>query len=369
MKKLGFLVNPIAGMGGSVGLKGTDGVVKEAIERGAYPVASHRAKIALEKLNGEKKDLTFLTPSGAMGGDVLRRVGIPHMTVCHPQETTTSRDTQKTCERFLAEDVDLILFCGGDGTARDVYTTVGDTLPVLGIPAGVKMFSGVFSVTPYTLSPLLIHFINGRTHLREASILDINEEMYRHNIFDTQLFGYAHTIYVPGLVQQKKSTFHSETEKESKRNIALFMRELMRDGALYILGAGTTTKNITDHMGIDKTLLGVDLVKNEKIVKKDVCEEDILNCIKGEDEVRIVVSPIGAQGFIFGRGTQQISADVIKKVGTENIIVIATPYKLHQTPSLLVDTGDEKLDKELAGERRVVCGYRQAQRKKVLYIG
>lgn len=366
MKKIGFLVNPIAGMGGKVGLKGTDGMVKEAIERGAHPVAPHRAKIALEKLNGEKKDLTFLSPSGIMGENVLRECGIPHSTVYHPKGVTSSYDTQKACKIFLEEDVDLIVFCGGDGTARDIYQTIGDAVPLVGVPAGVKMFSGVFSVTPHTLSPLLTQFIDEKGHLREASILDINEEKYRQNIFDTQLFGYAQTIYVPGLVQQRKSTFHNETEKESKRNIALFMRELMKDSALYILGAGTTTKSITDCMGIEKTLLGVDLVKNEKIIKKDVCEKDILPPIEEEDEVRIVVSPIGAQGFIFGRGTQQISVDAIRKVGVGNVIVVATPYKLYQTPSLLVDTGDEGLNKEFRGKKLVVCGYRQAQRKKIL---
>ncbi|MCK4637337.1 MAG: NAD(+)/NADH kinase, partial [Methanomicrobia archaeon] len=242
---------------------------------------------------------------------------------------------------------------------------IGSTIPIVGIPAGVTMFSGIFSINPQSISELITKFLDNQIQIREAEIMDIDEEMYRQNNFDIKLFGYAQTIYVPNLIQRRKSTFQSESEDVSKRNIACFLRELMKDGALYILGAGTTTKSIADLMGIKKTLLGVDLVKDEKLVARDVCEKDILTYIKGEDDVKIVVSPIGAQGFIFGRGNQQISAEVMRKVGTENVIIIATPYKLSQSPHLLVDTGDEELDRTLAGDKIVVCGYRMAQRKKV----
>jgi len=366
MKRIGFIVNPVAGMGGTVGLKGTDGVLEEALKRGARPVAQSRAKKALERLNGRKADLTVLTSSGKMGENVLEDLNFPaYFIVYHPEKKTSSLDTKKACEIFLEEDIDMILFCGGDGTARDVYEVIGGKIPIIGIPAGVKMFSGIFSINPQSISELIAKFLDNQIQIREAEIMDINEEMYRQNNFDIKLFGYAQTIYVPNLIQRRKSTFQSESEDVSKRNIACFMRELMRDGALYILGAGTTTKSIADIIDIKKTLLGVDLVKDEKLVARDVCERDILTYIEGEEDVKIVVSPIGAQGFIFGRGNQQISAEVMRKVGTENVIIIATPYKLSQSPHLLVDTGDEELDRALSGYKTIVCGYRIAQRKKV----
>jgi len=367
MKKVGFIVNPVAGMGGTVGLKGTDGVLEEALRRGARPVAQNRAKKALERLNGRKADLVMVTSSGEMGENILKGLNFPNYSIMYyPKKKTSRSDTQKACKIFLEEDVDLIIFCGGDGTARDIYEVIGNEIPIIGIPAGVKMFSGIFSINPQSISELIAKFLDNQIQIREAEIMDIDEEMYRQNNFDIKLFGYSQTIYVPNLVQRRKSTFQSESEDVSKRNIACFLRELMRDGALYILGAGTTTKSIADLIDIKKTLLGVDLVKDEKLVARDVCERDILTYIEGEDYVKIVVSPIGAQGFIFGRGNQQISAKIIKKVGTENVIIIATPYKLSQSPHLLVDTGDEELDRTLAGDKIVVCGYRMAQRKKVL---
>jgi predicted polyphosphate/ATP-dependent NAD kinase len=345
MKKVGFIVNPVAGMGGTVGLKGTDGVLEEALKRGARPVTQNRAKKALERLNGRKADLVVVTSSGEMGENVLEDLNFPtYFIVYRPEKKTSSLDTKKACEIFLEEDVDMILFCGGDGTARDIYEVIGNEIPIIGIPAGVKMFSGIFSINSQCISELIVKFLDDHIEIREAEIMDINEEMYRQNNFDIKLFGYAQTIYVPNLVQRRKSTFQSESEDVSKKNIACFMRELMKDGALYILGAGTTTKSIADLMG----------------------ERDILTYIKGEEDVKIVVSPIGAQGFIFGRGNQQISAEVMRKVGTENVIIIATPYKLSQSPHLLVDTGDEELDRTLVGDKIVVCGYRMAQRKKVL---
>jgi predicted polyphosphate/ATP-dependent NAD kinase len=228
------------------------------------------------------------------------------------------------------------------------------------------MFSGIFSVNPQAASLLLEQFLDDQAEIRDGEVMDINEERYRENALDISLFGYAQTIYLPHLVQRRKSTFQKEDEKESKQAISFFMRELMGDGALYILGAGTTTKAITDLMGLEKTLLGVDLVKNEKIVARDVSERDLLMHIAQEDQVRIVVSPIGAQGFLLGRGTQQMSPTVIKRVGVENIIPVATPYKLSRSSSLFVDTGDAWLDRVLAGERLVICGYRMAQRKRVM---
>jgi predicted polyphosphate/ATP-dependent NAD kinase len=363
VKTIGFVINPVAGMGGSVGLKGTDGRVKEAVERGAKPLAEKKAETALKGLLGQK--ITFLTCADSMGEDVLKTAGFSCEVIYSPRKETTAEDTKAACKLFLEHKVDLILFCGGDGTARDVYSITRNKTPMFGIPAGVKMHSAVFSITPAAAADVVIQFLGARPHLTEAEVMDIDEEAYRNGKLSAKLFGYAKIPYIPEKVQGRKMTFETETDEESKDKIATFALEFMWDNSLYIIGAGTTTKRIMEKAKLPGTLLGVDLVKEWRVVGRDVNEEQILAALKNEPKAKIIVSPIGAQGFIFGRGSQQISPAVIRKVGIENIIVVATPHKLAQTPHLLVDSGDEELDRELSGFRQVVCGYRMAQRKKV----
>ncbi|MBN2013779.1 MAG: ATP-NAD kinase family protein [Candidatus Altiarchaeota archaeon] len=364
MKTIGFIVNPVAGMGGSVGLKGTDGLVEEALRRGAKPMAQERAKNALEGLAGY--GVKFLACSGVMGGDILREVGVAPEIVYSLGEETTAEDTREACRIFLKEKTDLILFCGGDGTARDVYSIVKDKIPILGVPSGVKMHSAVFSINPRTAAEVITGFLNGELQLKDAEVMDVDEEAYRDDRIDVKLFGYAKVPYKPELVQGRKFIFNEESDEQSKENIARFALEFMRDDPLYIIGAGSTTKKILDLMGLEGTLLGVDLVKDGRLIARDVNEKQILSFLGKREKAKIIVGVIGAQGFIFGRGSQQISPKVIKKVGIENIIIVATPHKLANTPHLLVDTGDGDIDKKMSGFRQVVCGYRMAQRKKVL---
>ncbi|VUT24118.1 MAG: ATP-NAD kinase [Candidatus Methanolliviera sp. GoM_asphalt] len=378
MKKIGFLVNPIAGMGGAVGLKGTDGdAFVKAVNLGARPIASERAKRALQDLHLRLRDddLLMLTCSDRMGEDVLKETGLLYNIVYDIHGKTSAADTREACKRFLASDVDLVLFCGGDGTARDVYSVIRTDIPMLGIPAGVKMYSGVFAIDPVAVCDLLEDLFSHqkdsdlerpRIKIRDAEVIDIDENAYRDGTLKMEVFGYAKTPYKPTLVQGRKFVFYGEDEEVSKKAIGRFASEFMRDGSLYILGAGTTTKVVADALNLKKTLLGVDVIKDGRLIKSDTNENDLLNILKDEKSKKIIVSPIGAQGFIFGRGNQQISSKVIRKVGIENVIVIATPYKLEQTPHLFVDTGDADLDRLFSGCMSVVCGYRMAQRKEVL---
>lgn len=368
MKKIGFLINPIAGMGGSVGLKGTDNLVDEAIERGAKPIAENKARGALETLVDD--EFSIMCCAGSMGEDLLRELGVQDYRIVYhasSRKRTTSEDTRKACKIFLEEKVDLILFCGGDGTARDIYSVVGDEILLLGIPAGVKMHSAVFAINPASAARVVADFLRNDVNIMEAEIVDVDEEKYRGNVLDVRVFGYARIPYKPVLIQGRKSVFHEESDERSKENIARFCVEFMRDGSLYILGAGSTTKKIADFFGIDKTLLGVDLIKNGRLIAKDVSEREILELVGRHGGAKIVISPIGAQGFIFGRGNQQISSDVITLVGVGNIIIIATPHKLVNTPYLLVDTGDTGLNNAISKHNLVICGYRMAQRKEILY--
>ncbi|MGA0121568.1 MAG: ATP-NAD kinase family protein, partial [Gaiellales bacterium] len=143
---IGLVVNPVAGLGGAVGLKGTDGLVEEALARGAVPRASDRAAAAIAALPA---DVPVATAAGAMGEDALQRAGrTPALLVPGGALTTTADDTRQAVRALADAGVELLLFAGGDGTARDVCAAVGDATPALGIPAGVKIQSAAFAESP-----------------------------------------------------------------------------------------------------------------------------------------------------------------------------------------------------------------------------
>jgi predicted polyphosphate/ATP-dependent NAD kinase len=313
MRRIGFVVNPVAGMGGLVGLKGTDGKVEEARARGAVPRAHERAKITLELL-AKKSGLKFLTCAGPMGEEILRAAGIENYEICYQYEGESSADdTQHAAQRFRTAGVDLILFCGGDGTARDIFCAVGRDVPILGIPAGVKMYSAVFAIDPKTAAEIVSR--NKSFVLRDSEVMDVDEEAYRGDILKTQLYGIARVPFCAGRTQVSKHVFEEADEERAKQEIARFIGEVILPDTLYILGAGTTTEAIARHIGVAKTLLGVDVIKNGKLVAQDADEQMLLDLTEAEKEIRIITSPIGAQGFILGRGNQQISAPLVRRVG------------------------------------------------------
>lgn len=363
--RIGFLINPIAGMGGPVALKGTDGLAEEAESKGGRARANERARACLCLLSGMKDRILFLTASGSMGRDCLDGCSLECKEVYSSPLKSSAIDTIQACQAFIAEGVDLILFCGGDGTARDVAGIAGHT-PILGIPAGVKMHSGVFAASPQAAADLVGRFVKGELNLRETEIVDVDEEFYRRGVLQTRLYALAKTPYLPVLVSERKRIYSSSQEDEFKDQIALFASEFMRDGSIYILGAGSTTSRIADILGVEKTLLGVDVIQDGRLMIKDASERELLELLSREANVKIILSPIGAQGFILGRGNQQLSADVVRRVGTDNLIIVSTPHKLAEIPHLLVDTGDLDLDCALAGRRQVVTGYRIAQMKDTL---
>ncbi len=365
MKKIGFLINPIAGMGGAVGLKGTDGKLDEATTRGAVPQAKNRAKITLDALKNTK-DLIFLTPSGEMGEDALKEISPGHVQVIsYPGKDSTARDTKIAAQRFLEEGVDLILFCGGDGTARDIFDIVGRNVPILGIPAGVKMYSGVFAVNPRAAADIVASEI---WSFRDSEVMDVDEDAYRSGELKTRLYGIARVPSLAGRTQFSKQTYEDSDEERVKKDIARFIREIMMPDVLYILGAGTTTESISHETGVKKTLLGVDAIKNGRLVGSDLDEKTLWTLIENGQEAKILVSPIGAQGFILGRGNQQISPRIVERVGIRNLIVVATPHKLRETPMLYVDSGNQELDRKFGDSVQVISGYRMAQRRKIFQM-
>lgn len=363
MKRIGLIVNPVAGMGGSVGLKGTDGNVDEARKRGAVPHAIDRAKIALALL-AKSADLAFVTCSGAMGEDALKEAGITgYRVLYHYTGESSSADTKKAVRAFLETGVDLVLFCGGDGTARDVFDVTGTGVPLLGIPAGVKMYSAVFAVDPASAADLVL--ASDRQHLRDAEVMDVDENAYRAGNLKTRLYGIARTPALAGKIQPAKQVYEEQDEERAKAAIAQFIDEIMLTGTLYIIGAGTTTEAIARRLGLKKTLLGVDAIRDRMPVAADCDEKTLIRLVEKYPDARIILSPIGAQGFILGRGNQQISARLVRKIGIKNLIVIATPHKLAETPYLYIDSGDADLDREFGDTIQVISGYRIAQRKKI----
>lgn len=352
---LGFIINPIAGMGGSVALKGTDGdAYRIALSKGAVPLARGKAIRALSRLDG---DIIFLTASGEMGADALNDLGLTNEVVWATSGESVPEDTRQACRRFLDRNVELIAFCGGDGTARDVLDAIGDRLPVIGIPSGVKMHSAVFANTPEETGDAIAHFGKGNTETRLAEVMDVDEDAFRNGELRARLYGYLRVPALGGLQPPKGAVFGTSDE-EQKEAIAEFLVERMEPGTMYVLGPGTSTKAVADRMGQPKTLLGVDVYRDGKAVLLDVSEEDLLHILEGE-QAKLLVTPIGKQGFIFGRGNQQLSPRIVGMIGLENLHIIATPTKLADTPILHSDSGDIGLDKRLCGYRKVLIGYDQ----------
>lgn len=362
VKRIGLIVNPIAGMGGAVGLKGTDGktILNQAWALGAKPIAPARAESFLSELSPAKKHLTLVVGAGAMGEDEAKRYGYVYAVVGERKEKTSADDTQTIAKQIKEKGVDLLVFCGGDGTARDVLTATDMGLPVLGVPTGVKMHSAVFAVTPVAAARVAIRFLWNRLPIREAEVMDVDEVAFREGHVSAKLYGYVLTPYEPHLIQENKlSSPMTEDEVRNQAAIAIYIIESMKPDVLYIVGPGTTTRTVGDLLDEKKTLLGVDLFYNNKIVAKDVGEKQILAQIQ-DKTAKIIVTPIGGQGFIFGRGNQQISSKVIRQVGLENIMVIATESKLRSLKSLRVDTGDTNMDNALRKYSfRVISDYKK----------
>ncbi|MEM2935506.1 MAG: ATP-NAD kinase family protein, partial [Candidatus Thermoplasmatota archaeon] len=346
MKRVGFFINPIAGMGGRVGLKGTDGMLEEALQRGAKPVAPHRAKEFFEffeKMNLSER-VKWYTVDDPMGFSICKSGEIVYSP---KREITTRKDTINAVREFLKINCDIIVFCGGDGTARDIVSVVKKKLPILGIPSGVKMHSGVFATTPDNCARVLAEFLNGKLRVGEAEIMDVDEDAYRKGIWKVKLFDICLTPTEPEFMQGSKCVIEID-EKDILDGIAEHLKEEMEKEpkTLFILGPGSTIAYISKKIGIEKTILGIDCVFNNKIILKDVNEEDLINLLKKYKKAKIVLSPIGGQGFVLGRGNQQISEKVLRYIEPEDLIIAATPAKLSSISSLRFDIPDkEAMDK------------------------
>lgn len=364
---IGLIINPISGMGGSVGLKGTDGkkILQKAIELGAEPNAINRTKELLIQLESIKSKIKFVTCPKFMGENPLKELGFDYETIIHPLFNNINEVANSTAEHTIQaakimnqyNNLKLILFAGGDGTARDIVNAIHKDKPCLGIPAGVKIYSSVFSINPDKAASIIMQFLWDEIPLKESEVLDIDEKEYRQGKLVSKLYGYLLVPFNPDFCQSSKMG-SSESDLDNQERIAKLIVEEMEENIYYLVGPGSTTKAITDALNQDKTVLGVDLLLNKKIVAYDLNEQQILTYIRGK-KAKIIVSLIGKQGFLFGRGNLQFTPQILKYIGVQNIIIISSKFKLQNIPNqiLRLDTRDHKLDEEMKGFYKVIVDY------------
>lgn len=357
-------------MGGRVGLKGTDGIVEEARRRGGRSLSQERSAQALRAFAADaaRHDVYWLTCAGSMGENALRGAGFSAESFEVVRQTpavTSAADTLDASRAFRTRKAELILFCGGDGTCRDILSAVGTDVPVLGIPAGVKMHSGVFGVNPLGTAAILARWIRGELGVGDADVLDLDEDLYRKGQWSVRLLGTARTPQEPNLLQAGKMMVEEVSDEVLQEELAMHVSDLFEEDpeTLFLLGPGSTMEGIARHLHLPKTLLGIDAYVGGDRVGEDVNEGQILELLAAHEKAELIVSPIGAQGFILGRGNLQLSPEVLRRLGPARTIVIATPAKLDRTPVLRVDTGDPDVDALFRQKPYffVVIGYRTSR--------
>lgn len=362
MFKLGLIINPIAGIGGSVALKGSDGegIAEQAVALGATAKANERAQLALEILKPYASQIHIYSASGPMGEDTAKALGFNVTVVNYVEKNDTSaEDTETTVKALLNQNIDLLLFAGGDGTARNVCNMVGEQFPVLGIPAGCKIHSGVYAVTPKAAGRVVeLMVTNQLVTLTDADVMDIDESLFRDGVVKAKRYGEMQVPCELRYVQAVKSG-GKESDELVLQDIAADVINQMEE-QLFIIGSGSTTAFLMEELAINNTLLGVDVIQEQQLIKNDVTEPELWQLIvSSEHPVKLVITLIGGQGHIFGRGNQQLSPRIIKKIGKDNIIIIATKSKLMALNArpLIVDTGDSEVDRMLSGFMPVTTGY------------
>lgn len=373
--KLGFVINPMAGIGGSVALKGSDGaeIVQRALALGGRPQAGSRAAVAMAQLTSSS-DMSIVTAANTMGEDVLRALQLPCEVLYETGSSSSAEDTKNAVRLFVENNVDLIVFAGGDGTARDVLDVLSSeeslSIPVVGIPAGVKIHSAVYAITPVHAGELINLIASGKAmSLVDAQVMDLDEQAFREGRVNAKCYGYL-SVPVDDTRMQLIKQGGLNAEDITVEEIAADIIENMQQDVYYLIGSGSTTAEIMHQLTLKNTLLGVDIICNQQLIASDVDEQTILQMIKGHP-AKMVVTIIGGQGHVFGRGNQQLSARVIAQVigrtsveqknNRENIMIIATNEKLRSLDNrpMIADTGEVELDQALSGLYTVYTGYQQ----------
>lgn len=369
MFKLGLIVNPLAGLGGPLGMKGSDGLDLSEVPNSDLGRSTARALRCLARIaSSQSGQLTVYGFAGEMSaqaasGDESDRVGLTFVSVGNAADRskTTPADTQGAALTLLNHGVDLLLFVGGDGTARDIYSAVGTQVPCLGVPAGVKMHSGVYAVSPESAADIVLALMaGGLVELSEQEVRDIDEDAFRAGSVRSKYFGELLVPSIGGFLQHVKSGGR-EQEELVLADIADHIIESMDPNTLYIIGPGSTTAAVMAQLGLANTLLGFDAIASSALQGSDLNAEQLATLIAGHSgPIKATITAIGGQGHILGRGNQQLTPALIRAIGRENFFVIATKTKITALEGrpLLVDSNDPVLDIEWQGYIQVVTGYR-----------
>jgi predicted polyphosphate/ATP-dependent NAD kinase len=332
-------------------------VQRRAGERGARPRAAERAVAALSVVASARPDERIVTAAGAMGEDAVRAAGLEPIVVWHPRSPTSASDTTAAARALADVGVELVLFAGGDGTARDVAAGLPSSAVALGIPAGVKMYSPVFAVGPNAAGALAAAWLDERgLPTADREVLDVDETQLRRARVEPQLYATIRVPYRAGRTQARKSATPAD-EQAAVRLAARGAVARMQPGVRYLLGPGGTMAEVARELGVEKTPLGVDVVLDGRVVVAAASEQELLDQVAG-GPAQAVVSIIGGQGFLLGRGNQQLSGRVVEALGDDPVMVVAPEQKLIDLEGrpLLVDTGDTRVDARLAGFVRVITG-------------
>lgn len=356
--RLAVVVNPDAGLGGKLGFKGSDGRAAEARAAGAQDRAGPRMRICLEKLSElAREPIEILAWDGRMGGDWIPG---EYTSTGKTPETT---DATSTSEFIIAHSPDLFLYAGGDGTTRDIVEALGEReIPLVGVPGGVKMHSGCFATTPKAAAEVVWSFFTGDLMVARTEVMDLDEEVYRKGEWKVRMYGEAFTPASPRWMQGAKEQVQRESEEETLEAMSSHVANLVEENPdlMLVWGSGGTLRQMCKQNGHESTLLGIDIQHAGKMYN-DLNESGLLEIInQHQGEIKLLLSPMGGQGFLIGRGNLQLSPDVLRAIGTDNILGIATPAKLLGLNELRIDTGDEDLDAEIRGKKylKVLQGYR-----------
>lgn len=367
--RLGLIVNPYAGIGGALALKGSDGkdIREKALANGGEQLAMHKTTIALNECAEVFSKINVFTGSGDMGENIATALGLKTQIVYQSEGQTELEDTISLARALVKEGIDLLLFAGGDGTARNIAKAINNRIPVLGVPAGCKIHSGVYAISPKAAGRVLLKVINGELlSLHQAEVRDIDETLFRQGKVVSKYYAEMKVPNELAYIQAVKMG-GKESDELLLDDISDYIIEIMEDlpKTTFVMGSGSTIDAIMNRANLPNTLLGVDVVKGGQVIQKDVTAIELIALTK-DMPTKLVATVIGGQGHIFGRGNQQLSAQFIRQISKQNIILVATKAKLQNLGNrgLITDSGDDSLDNDLAGPISVITGYRD----QVLYF-
>ena len=370
MVKLGLLVNPDAGLGGRLGLKGSDGQAEIARSRGAQDRSGPRMRIMLDHLVAISKEsldgIQWYLSEGRMGTDWIPPTISPFGIIHSSNSSTDANDTSQLVASLIDSDIDLLIYAGGDGTTRDVVAALSQygrpELPIIGVPTGVKMHSGCFASSPKAAAEVLSSWLEGDLLLSSTEVLDLDEDLYREGKWVVRLYAEAITPASPRWMQGSKMRVEASGEEEVIQGLAEHVRETLIDDQMMIIwGSGGTLRTIGGILGFELNTLGIDITLGTNIVASDLNEKEILAALEEhQGDVILLLSPMGGQGFLIGRGNLQLSPDVLRMIGVHRVLGIVTPAKMLTLRSLRVETGDSEMDERFSKKKylKVLQGYR-----------